>query len=82
MKIGVFSTFMSPNATPQMIRDFGRRTESMGLDSIWMGEHVVLFDKQTFGYPGSKDGRIPGRRSPVTRFPAAPHCPGPSGTCS
>ena len=59
MKIGVFSTFMSPNATPQMIRDFGRRAESIGLDSIWMGEHVVLFDKQTFGYPGSKDGRIP-----------------------
>ena len=25
MKIGVFSTFMSPQATPQMIREFGRR---------------------------------------------------------
>jgi probable F420-dependent oxidoreductase len=59
MKIGVFATFMSPLATPQMIRDFGRRAESIGLDSIWMGEHVVLFDKNTFGYPGSKDGRIP-----------------------
>ena len=47
MKIGVFATFMSPQATPQMIRDFGRRAESMGLDSIWMGEHVVLFDKQS-----------------------------------
>jgi hypothetical protein len=59
MKIGVFATFMSPLATPQMIGDFGRRAESMGLDSIWMGEHVALFDKNTFGYPGSKDGRIP-----------------------
>jgi probable F420-dependent oxidoreductase len=59
MKIGVFSTFMSPLATPYMIRDFGRRAEGMGLDSIWMGEHVVLFDKNTFGYPGSKDGRLP-----------------------
>jgi len=59
MKIGVFATFMSPYATPQMIGDFGRRAEGLGLDSIWMGEHVVLFDKQTFGYPGSKDGRIP-----------------------
>jgi len=55
----VFSTFMSPLATPQMIRDFGRRAEDMGLNSIWMGEHVVLFDKNTFGYPGSKDGRLP-----------------------
>ncbi len=59
MKIGVFATFMSPLATPQMIRDFGRRAEDIGLDSIWMGEHVALFDKNTFGYPGSKDGRIP-----------------------
>jgi probable F420-dependent oxidoreductase len=59
MKIGVFATFMSPNATPGMIRDFGKRAEDMGLESIWMGEHVALFDKNTFGYPGSKDGRIP-----------------------
>ena len=59
MRIGVFATFMSPLATPQMIRDFGRRAEGIGLDSIWMGEHVALFDKNTFGYPGSKDGRIP-----------------------
>ena len=59
MKIGVFATFMSPLATPPMIRDFGRRAEEIGLDSIWMGEHVVLFDKNTFGYPSSKDGRIP-----------------------
>lgn len=59
MKIGVFATFMSPLATPGMIRAFGRRAESMGLDSIWMGEHVALFDKNTYGYPSSKDGRIP-----------------------
>jgi probable F420-dependent oxidoreductase len=59
MKIGVFATFMSPLATPAMIRDFGRRAEDIGLESIWMGEHVTLFDKNTFSYPGSKDGRIP-----------------------
>ncbi len=59
MKIGVFATFMSPLATPRMIRDFARRAESIGLESIWIGEHVALFDKNTFGYPSSKDGRIP-----------------------
>src|SRR3954471_11650100 len=59
MKIGVFATFMSPNATPSLIKDFGKRAEGMGLDSIWMGEHVALFDRNTFGYPSSKDGRIP-----------------------
>jgi hypothetical protein len=61
MKIGMFATFMSPLATPGMIRHFGRRSEDVGLDSIWMGEHVTLFDKNTFSYPGSKDGRIPSR---------------------
>ena len=59
MKVGIFATFMSPQATPAMIRDFGRRAESAGLDSIWMGEHVALFDRNTYGYPGSRDGRIP-----------------------
>ncbi|HYI06168.1 MAG TPA: LLM class flavin-dependent oxidoreductase, partial [Reyranella sp.] len=59
MKVGVFATFMSPQATPRMIKDFGRRAENAGLESIWMGEHVALFDKNTYGYPGSKDGRIP-----------------------
>ena len=59
MKIGVFATFMSPQCTPQFIVDFGRRAESAGLDSIWMGEHVVLFDRTEFPYPGSRDGKLP-----------------------
>jgi len=59
MKIGVFSTFMSPIATTDMIVDFGKRAEDVGLDSIWLGEHVVLFDEMEFPYPGSKDGKIP-----------------------
>lgn len=59
MKIGVFSTFMSPIATPEMVADFGRRAEEIGLESIWLGEHVVLFDEMEFPYPGSRDGKIP-----------------------
>ena len=59
MTIGTFATFMSPIATPQFISDFGRRAEEAGLDSIWMGEHVVLFDRMEFPYPGSRDGKIP-----------------------
>lgn len=59
MKTGVFSTFMSPVCTPDMIQDFARRIESAGMDSIWLGEHVVLFDEMEFPYPGSRDGRIP-----------------------
>ncbi|MGI9328571.1 MAG: LLM class F420-dependent oxidoreductase [Pseudomonadales bacterium] len=59
MKIGVFATFMSPIAGPQMIADFARRVEDAGIESLWMGEHVVLFDEMEFPYPASKDGRIP-----------------------
>jgi probable F420-dependent oxidoreductase len=59
MKIGTFSTFMSPICTPEVIGDIGRRAEDIGLDSIWMGEHVVLFDKTETPYPGSADGKLP-----------------------
>ena len=59
MKIGTFSTFMSPICTPDVIGDIGRRAEEIGLDSIWMGEHVVMFDKTETPYPGSADGKLP-----------------------
>ena len=59
MKIGVFGTFMSPRCTPPVIADIATRVEQAGLDSLWMGEHVVLFDEMEFGYPASKDGKIP-----------------------
>lgn len=59
MKIGTFSTFMSPVCTPDVIGDFARNAEAIGLDSLWMGEHVVLFDETEAPYPGSKDGKLP-----------------------
>jgi probable F420-dependent oxidoreductase len=59
MNIGVFATFMSPFSTAAMIQDVARRAEAAGLESLWMGEHVVLFDEMEFPYPGSADGRIP-----------------------
>jgi hypothetical protein len=43
MKIRLFATFMSPVATPKMIEDFGRNAEDAGIQSLWLGEHVVLF---------------------------------------
>lgn len=59
MKIGTFSTFMSPICTPQMIGEFAQSAESIGLDSLWMGEHVILFDKTESPYPGSASGKLP-----------------------
>ena len=59
MKIGTFSTFMSPICTPQMIGEFAKNAEGIGLDSLWMGEHVVLFDQTEVPYPGSNTGKLP-----------------------
>ena len=59
MKIGLFSTFMSPIADPDMIQTFAQNIEAMGVESLWMGEHVVLFDKTSNPYPGSRDGKLP-----------------------
>ncbi len=73
MKIGVFGTFMSPLSTPDVIRETATRIEAAGIDSLWMGEHVVLFDEMEFGYPASRDGKIPvpeggGMLDPVATF--------------
>lgn len=59
MQIGLFSTFMSPLADRAMIKDFAQQAEDIGVNSLWLGEHVVLFDEMTFPYPGSADGKIP-----------------------
>ena len=59
MKIGTFASITTPIASPQMIIDIGRRADEMGLDSLWMGEHVVLFDEYASSYPYASDSRIP-----------------------
>lgn len=59
MKIGAFASFMTPVSTPEVIAETGRRAEEAGLDSLWMGEHVALFDEMEFPYPGSRDGKLP-----------------------
>jgi probable F420-dependent oxidoreductase len=73
MKIGLFSTFMSPIADAAMIEAFAQRAEAIGVDSLWMGEHVVLFETTELPYPGSRDGKIPvpaggGLLDPVATF--------------
>ena len=73
MQIGLFSTFMSPIADRAMIRDLAQHAEAIGVDSLWVGEHVVLFDEMEFPYPASADGKIPvpeggGMLDPVATF--------------
>lgn len=38
-------------ATPDFIRTLGTVSEGLGFDSLWVGEHVVMFDDPASDYP-------------------------------
>jgi probable F420-dependent oxidoreductase len=61
MEIGVFAPLGNPVATPAFLHALGGACEERGIASIWVAEHVVLFDPGTYGskYPYSSDGRFP-----------------------
>ncbi len=59
MKVGLFAPFTNPSATAEYIQAIGAGAEERGFDSIWVAEHVVLFDEYASQYPYAADGRIP-----------------------
>ncbi len=59
MKIGTIAPLISPIATPEYLETFARVAEECGFHSIWLAEHVVLFDECDSKYPYSADGRAP-----------------------
>lgn len=59
MKIGLFPPFSNPFATPDYIHAFATAAEERGFHSVWVAEHVVLFDEYQSSYPYAADGRIP-----------------------
>lgn len=59
MRIGLFAALGNPFATPAYIRTLGRAAEARGFHSIWVAEHVVLFDEYRSIYPYSPDGKLP-----------------------
>jgi probable F420-dependent oxidoreductase len=59
MRVGLFAPFTNPFATPAYIEAYGRGAESRGFSSLWVAEHVVLFDEYASQYPYSADGKIP-----------------------
>lgn len=60
MDVGVFVPLGNGNASPEVVRAVGREVEDRGFESIWVPEHVVLFDEYESQYPYSPDGRFPG----------------------
>lgn len=59
MRIGLFAPLANPFATPDYVAALGRAAEERGFHSLWVAEHVVLFDEYASCYPYAADGRIP-----------------------
>ncbi|HWJ63133.1 MAG TPA: LLM class F420-dependent oxidoreductase [Acidimicrobiales bacterium] len=60
MDVGVFVPLGNGNATAEVLRAVGREVEDRGFESIWVPEHVVLFEDYASSYPYSPDGKFPG----------------------
>jgi len=59
MHIGVFAPVGNPFATPEYIHTLGAVADERGFHSLWVAEHVVLFDQYQSRYPYADSGRIP-----------------------
>jgi probable F420-dependent oxidoreductase len=59
MKVGLFAPLANPWGTPEYLATLASGAEERGFDSIWVAEHVVLFDEYESKYPYSADGKIP-----------------------
>jgi probable F420-dependent oxidoreductase len=58
MRLGVFLPFATPLADAPFVRTVGETADAAGFDSLWVAEHVVLFDEYASKYPYAANGRI------------------------
>ena len=59
MRIDLWVPTANPFTTPELLALIGEEAEQRGVGTIWVGEHVVLFDEYGSAYPYAQDGRIP-----------------------
>ncbi len=59
MRIDLWVPTATPFATPELLAVVGEEAEQRGVGTIWVGEHVVLFEEYASTYPYAEDGRIP-----------------------
>jgi probable F420-dependent oxidoreductase len=59
MKVGLFVP-LGNGSSGSLLRTVGREAEARAFESIWVAEHVVLFDDYASQYPYAPDGRFPG----------------------
>jgi probable F420-dependent oxidoreductase len=60
MKVGGFVPIGTLNANPEFVSLVGPTLEERGFESLWVAEHVVLFDDYESKYPYADSGRFPG----------------------
>src|SRR3954451_13024966 len=59
MLIDLWVPAVNPLTTPELLIELGRAADERGINGIWVGEHVVMFDDYDSSYPYSPDGRMP-----------------------
>lgn len=59
MELGLFAVTASPIAGPIWLDTLAREAEARQVSSIWVPEHVVLFDDYSSHYPYSAEGKLP-----------------------
>lgn len=68
MKIGLMVAMNGPNATAAFLRAVATGAEQRGFESLWCGEHVVMFDHYDSPYPYTSDGRFPDGLGDIGKF--------------
>jgi probable F420-dependent oxidoreductase len=59
MKVGIFVPLVGSTAEPRYLAAAARAADESGFHSLWVAEHVVLFDHPESKYPYSADGAFP-----------------------
>ncbi len=59
MKTGLFAIGIGTAVHPGIIRATAENAERVGFSTLWVGEHVVLFDRHDSKYPYSAEGNFP-----------------------
>jgi probable F420-dependent oxidoreductase len=49
----------NPFSTPELLAEVAAQSEARGVNAIWVGEHVVMFEDYASRYPYADEGRIP-----------------------
>ena len=59
MRFDLWLPTANPMTTPDLLEAVGRASEARAISTLWVGEHVVLFEQYASRYPYAADGKVP-----------------------